>query len=35
VLYLAKLWRSSGLSDRANRATLLSTGRVSAPIERN
>ncbi len=35
VFYLGKLWQSSGLGDRANRATLLSTGRVSAPIERD
>ena len=35
VLYLGKLWRSSRLGDRANRATLLSTGRVSAPIGRD
>ena len=34
VIYLAMLWRASNLSDKTNRATLASTGRVSAPIER-
>lgn len=34
VLYLTVLWRSSVLGDKENRTVLLSTGRVSAPIER-
>ena len=33
LVYLAFLWRSSGLDDPAARARLLSSGVVSAPIE--
>ena len=32
LTYLTFLWRLSGLNDAAARRTLLSTGRVSAPI---
>lgn len=34
LVYLAVLARSSGLGERHNRTTLLSTGRVTAPIGR-
>ncbi len=35
LVYLAFLWRASGLQDRDTRREFLSTGRVSAPIDRN
>jgi hypothetical protein len=35
LAYLVFLWRSSGLNDEAARRRLLSTGQVSAPIERS
>ncbi len=35
LAYLVLLWRSSGLNDAAARRRLLSTGQVSAPIERS
>jgi hypothetical protein len=35
LAYLAFLWRSSDLSDETARRRLLSTGKISAPIERS
>lgn len=35
LVYLTFLWRSSGLAEHDARRRLLSTGRVSAPIDRN